>query len=98
MIMNIVRLAGAVLLLASIVLNVLTFTGVLTPQTLIKEKDETIARFTERVKSLEEKNRALVEEQNNLIARLAQIKTTSAAVKEELAGILSGYRKLQGDE
>ncbi len=97
MIMRIVRLAGAVLLLVSIVLNILTFTGLLTPQPLIKEKEDTIARFTERVKALEENNREL-EKQNSLMAKgIEESKAANAAAQKKLNDLLAGYRKLQED-
>jgi septal ring factor EnvC (AmiA/AmiB activator) len=98
MIKRIVWLAAVIVLAVSIFINVLAFSGVLNPRTLVREKDKTIAQFTAQVKALEEKNKSLEDAQRYLETKLAQFNSGSANAKAELSRILDDYRKLKAGE
>ncbi len=95
MLKKLVWLTAAIVFAASIVINVLAFSGLLNPQTLVREKDQVIAEFTERVKTLESQNKALADAQRFLEEKLEKFKSASSSAKEELSRILEEYRRLK---
>ncbi|MBN2353645.1 MAG: hypothetical protein JXD23_13820 [Spirochaetales bacterium] len=91
-------MAAAVVLAVSILINILFFAGVLNPQPLIREKDEMIARFSERVNALEEKNRELRRLNDYFLVRIEHSQAFNSAAEKELDDIIDGYQKLLGDK